>query len=286
MSGEREIRSKIHSVQNLQKITHAMQMVAAAKMRRAQERMQAARPYAEQIGRLAAHIGASYSEYRHPFLENRAGGNEAFIVITTDKGLCGGLNSGVLRLTLSLAKGLPNTERPLYALLGTRGLGVLHQADLNVFMHVNQFGENPTTDTVIGPVTALREAFFNGEINRLSIVSNKFINTMRQEPTVQVLLPLPPTPDDFPVSRWDYIYEPEPRELLDTILNRYLEAIVYGALVENIACEQSARMVAMRAAYDNAGEVIDELRLHYNKMRQASVTQELAEIVGGAAAVS
>jgi len=286
MSGEREIRSKIHSVQNLQKITHAMQMVAAAKMRRAQERMRAARPYAEQIGRLAAHIGASYSEYRHPFLENRPGGNEGFIVITTDKGLCGGLNAGVLRLTLNLMKERQSTEKPLFALLGTRGLNVLHSAGLNVFMHVNQFGENPTTDTVIGPVTALREAFFKGEINRLSIISNKFINTMRQEPTVQVLLPLPPTPEGFPISRWDYIYEPEPRELLDTILNRYLEAIVYGALVENIACEQSARMVAMRAAYDNAGEVIGELRLHYNKMRQAGVTQELAEIVGGAAAVS
>ena len=292
MAGSKEIRNKIKSVQSTRKITKAMEMVAASKMRKAQERMRQARPYGEKIRNIAAHLAHANTEYRHPFLVKRddAVKDIGVILITTDKGLCGALNTNLLRIVLQKAKELQDAGRRIqFTALGSRGLGFLQRMGGNVISHVVNLGDRPHMDRLIGPCKLQVDAYQDGKIGHLFIVYTRFINTMKQEPVIEQLLPLPAErlKEDARAKRanWDYLYEPDARAVLDQLLRRYLEAILYQALSENIASEQSARMVAMKAASDNAGGLIDELKLRYNKARQAAITQEIAEIVGGAAAV-
>jgi F-type H+-transporting ATPase subunit gamma len=292
MAGGKEIRTKIKSVQNTRKITKAMEMVAASKMRKAQDRMRAARPYAEKIRRLAANLSAaSLSDYRHPFL---AKGTQAkptrvgLIVVTTDKGLCGGLNTNVLRMLIGSMRAWERdgASEIRVTCIGNKGLGFMQRMGANVVSNVAHLGDTPHLEKLIGPVKVMIDAVQNSELQRVYIAYTRFINTMKQEPVVEQLLPLTGERLGTPQGTWDYLYEPEARVVIDDLLVRYVEALIYQAVAENMASEQSARMVAMKSATDNAGTVIKELQLIYNKARQAAITKELSEIVGGAAAIA
>jgi F-type H+-transporting ATPase subunit gamma len=291
MAGSKEIRTKIKSVQNTRKITKAMEMVAASKMRKAQERMRHARPYGDKIRNIAAHLAHANTEYRHPFLVPREGVKDVgLIIVTTDKGLCGGLNTNALRLALNKIREFEGEGRKTrITALGNKGFSFMQRFRANIVSHVTALGDVPHMDRLVGPVKVQVDAFAKHEIGALYIVYTRFINTMKQEPVVEQLLPLPAERlvEGAPAGRanWDYLYEPDARVVLDQLLRRYLEQLIYQSVAENIASEQSARMVAMKAASDNASSVIDDLTLVYNKTRQAAITKELSEIVGGAAAV-
>ena len=287
MPGSKEIRTKIKSVQNTRKITKAMEMVAASKMRKAQERMRASRPYAEKIRSVASHLAYANPEYRHPYLIERDTVKRiGVIVITTDKGLCGGLNTNVLRVVLQhIKEWQAQGEEVDVCCIGNKGLGFMQRLGANIVASAVQLGDRPGIDQLIGTVKVMLDGYTNDRFDRLVLFSTRFINTMKQEPTMDQLLPLSGDKLGVPEGTWDYIYEPDAQSVLDGLLTRYIEALVYQAVVENISSEQSARMVAMKSASDNAGTVIDELTLIYNKSRQAAITKELSEIVGGAAAV-
>ena len=292
MAAGKEIRGKIKSVENTKKITKAMEMVAASKMRKAQERMRSARPYAEKIRNIAANLGKANPEYTHPFMKTNEAKAAGFIVVTTDKGLCGGMNTNVLRLVTSQLRELQSAGVASSAVaIGNKGLGFLNRVGARVVSHVTQLGDTPHLDKLIGPVKVLLDAYAKGEINAVYLGYTRFINTMKQEPVVEQLLPLSAakmqaqTQASGTEHGWDYIYEPDAQTVIDDLLLRYVEALIYQAVAENMASEQSARMVAMKAATDNAGSVIGELKLVYNKTRQAAITKELSEIVAGAAAV-
>lgn len=293
MAGMKEIRGKIKSVQNTRKITKAMEMVAASKMRRAQERMRAARPYADKVRDIAAHMSRANPEYRHPFMtENNDAKTAGIILVTTDKGLCGGMNTNVLRATLQKFKELEGQGKTLEATaIGSKGLGFLNRLRAKIVSNVVQLGDTPHLEKLIGAVKVQLDQYSEGKLSAVYLAYTRFVNTMKQEPVIEQLLPLSNERlegnDDgtTPKSAWDYIYEPDAQTVVDELLVRYVEALVYQAVAENMASEQSARMVAMKAASDNAKTVINELQLSYNKSRQAAITKELSEIVGGAAAV-
>jgi F-type H+-transporting ATPase subunit gamma len=287
MPGTKEIRNKIKSVQNTRKITKAMEMVAASKMRKAQERMRMARPYGEKIRNVAAHISHANPEYHHPFLVSRDTVKRVgIIVVTTDKGLCGALNTNLLRMVLNQYKQWQSEGEGIDACaIGNKGLGFMQRLGANIVSHAVQLGDRPQLEKLIGTVKVMLDGYTSDRFDRLMIGYNRFFNTMKQEPVIEQLLPLSGERLGSPETVWDYIYEPEARAVLDQVMTRYIEAIIFQAVAENMASEQSARMVAMKAASDNAGDLIDELTLVYNKSRQASITKELSEIVGGAAAV-
>ena len=287
MAGGKEIRTKIKSVQNTQKITRAMEMVAASKMRKAQERMRAARPYAEKIRNVAAHMSQGHPEYKHPFLVERKEVKRAgVIVITSDKGLCGGLNTNVLRNVLSKMKDWDsNNVEVAVCAIGNKGVGFMQRLGASVTSQLTGLGDTPHMEKLIGPVKVMLDAYVEGKIDSLHICYTRFINTMKQEPVFEKILPLSGEKLGAAEGHWDYIYEPDAKSVVDSVLIRYVEALIFQAVSENMASEQSARMVAMKAASDNAGNVIDELKLVYNKTRQAAITKELSEIVAGAAAV-
>jgi F-type H+-transporting ATPase subunit gamma len=287
MPGTKEIRVKIKSVQNTRKITKAMEMVAASKMRKAQERMRHARPYAEKIRNVAAHLSHANPEYRHPFLVNRDSVKRVgIIVVTTDKGLCGALNTNLLRMVLSQYKEWQSQGEEVDACcLGNKGLGFMQRLGANIVSQAIQLGDRPQMEKLIGAIKVMLDGYTSDRFDRLLIGYTRFINTMKQEPVIEQLLPLSGERMGAPESVWDYIYEPDARTVLEQVLTRYIEAIIFQAVAENMASEQSARMVAMKAASDNAATLIDELTLVYNKNRQAAITKELSEIVGGAAAV-
>ena len=288
MPSGKEIRNKIKSVESTRKITKAMEMVAASKMRKAQDRMRAARPYGDKIRRMAGNLSQALTEYTHPFLEHRDEIKAVgLITVTSDKGLCGGLNTNLLRLALSRMKEWDSEGKKLQVTaVGNRGLGFMMRAGANVVSQVVALGDTPHLERLIGPAKVQLDAYVNGEIDVLYIAYTRFINTMKQEPIIEQLLPLSgELVGSNTRNRWDYIYEPDPKTVIDDLLLRYVEAILYQAVAENMASEQSARMVAMKSASDNAQNVIGELKLVYNKARQAAITQELSEIVSGAAAV-
>jgi F-type H+-transporting ATPase subunit gamma len=287
MPGTKEIRTKIKSVQNTRKITKAMEMVAASKMRRAQERMRAARPYSEKIRNVAAHISHANPEYRHPFLVERDTVKRVgIIIVTTDKGLCGALNTNVLRMVLNQYKQWQIEEEEIDACcIGGKGLGFMQRLGANIVSQATGLGDRPKLESLIGAVKVMLDSYTEDRFDRVLIFYTRFINTMRQEPVMEQLLPLSGERLGAPEGTWDYIYEPEAKTVLEQVLTRYIEAVVYQAVSENMASEQSARMVAMKSASDNAATLIDELTLIYNKSRQAAITKELSEIVGGAAAV-
>src|SRR5882724_1015638 len=287
MPGTKEIRTKIKSVQNTRKITKAMEMVAASKMRRAQERMRAARPYSEKIRTVAAHISHANPEYRHPFLVERDTVKRVgIIIVTTDKGLCGALNTNVLRMVLNEYKQWQSEGEQIdVCCIGGKGLGFMQRIGANVVSQARGLGDRPKLETLIGAVRVMLDGYTQDRFDRVLIFYTRFINTMKQEPVMEQLLPLSGERIGAPEGNWDYIYEPEAKVVLDQVLTRYIEAVVYQGVSENMASEQSARMVAMKSASDNAATLIDELTLIYNKSRQAAITKELSEIVGGAAAV-
>jgi F-type H+-transporting ATPase subunit gamma len=287
MPGSKEIRTKIKSVQNTRKITKAMEMVAASKMRKAQERMRAARPYGEKIRNVAAHISHANPEYRHPFLVRRDTVKKVgIIIITTDKGLCGGLNTNVQRLAMHKMKEWEaQGETFEVCCIGNKGLGFMQRLGANVVSQVTGLGDRPQLEKLIGTIKVMLDGYVSDRFDRIELFYTRFINTMKQEAVMEQLLPLSGERLGTPNGTWDYIYEPEPDVVLDQVMTRYIEAIIFQAMAENMASEQSARMVAMKSASDNAGNVIDELTLIYNKARQAAITKELSEIVGGAAAV-
>jgi F-type H+-transporting ATPase subunit gamma len=287
MAGSKEIRAKIKSVENTRKITRAMEMVAAAKMRKAQDRMRAARPYAEKIRAVAAHLSRANPEYRHPFLVKRESiKNIGLIVVTSDKGLCGGLNTNVLRLVVGQMKSWENEGKGLLICpIGNKGFGFMNRVGAKVKSHLTGLGDTPHIEKLIGAVKVMLDAYVAGEIDAIHISYNHFVNTMKQEPCIEQLLPLSGEQIGTAEGSWDYIYEPDAKLVIDELLVRYIESMVYEAVVENMASEQSARMVAMKAASDNAKSVIGELKLVYNKARQAAITREISEIVSGAAAV-
>jgi F-type H+-transporting ATPase subunit gamma len=287
MPGTKEIRVKIKSVQNTRKITKAMEMVAASKMRKAQERMRHARPYGEKIRNVAAHMSHANPEYRHPFLVERDTVKRiGMILITTDKGLCGGLNTNVQRLALSKYKEWQGQGEEMDACcIGNKGFGFMQRLGANILSHVVHLGDRPQMDKLIGAVKVMLDAYTKDKFDRLALFYTRFINTMKQEPVMEQLLPLSGERLGAPTGSWDYLYEPDAKVVLDQVLTRYIEAIIFQAVTDNMASEQSARMVAMKAASDNAETLIDELTLVYNKNRQAGITKEISEIVGGAAAV-
>jgi len=289
MASGKEIRTKIKSVQNTRKITKAMEMVAASKMRKAQDRMRHARPYAEKIRRLAANLSqANVTDYKHPFLVRKGEVKRVgLILVTTDKGLCGGLNTNVQRVALNAMKewDAAGATDIRACCIGNKGFGFMQRMGAKVVSHVTQLGDTPHLEKMIGPVKIMLDAFQNGELDAVYIAYTRFVNTMKQEPVLEQLLPLSGDQLGTPEGSWDYLYEPDPQVVIDELLVRYVEALVYQAVAENMASEQSARMVAMKAASDNAKNVIGELQLVYNKTRQAAITKELSEIVGGAAAV-
>lgn len=301
MAGAKEIRTKIKSIKSTQKITRAMEMVAASKMRKAQERMQASRPYAEKIRQVVDHVGVSHSEYRHPFLEKRPVKTIGIIVVSSDRGLSGGLNSNLFRMLIGQMQAFEQAGSKLrFALIGAKAESFFKRMGAKVDACIKHIKDAPRVTDIIGPVQVMLDLFYKGEIDCLHIAYNKFVNTMTQQPVLEQLLPIAPQETFAPQTKvdaakgkkkisddkyWDYLYEPDAKELLDFILMRFIEAEVYQGAVENLACEQAARMVAMKSASDNAGELIDDLQLVYNKARQASITQELSEIVSGAQAV-
>ena len=289
MAAGKEIRGKIKSVENTKKITKAMEMVAASKMRKAQDRMRAARPYSEKVRNVAANLSKANPEYVHPFMKSQPAKAAGMIVVTTDKGLCGGMNTNVLRAVTNKIRDLQAQGTGIEAVaIGNKGLGFLGRIGAKVAAHVTQLGDTPHLERLIGPVKVLLDAYARGELSAVYLGYTKFINTMKQESVVEQLLPLSADAlqtDEGPQHGWDYIYEPDAQTVIDDLLVRYVEALIYQAVAENMASEQSARMVAMKAATDNAGNVIAELKLVYNKTRQAAITKELSEIVAGAAAV-
>jgi F-type H+-transporting ATPase subunit gamma len=286
MPSGKEIRNKIKSVENTRKITKAMEMVAASKMRKAQDRMRAARPYGEKIRRVAGNLSHALTEYRHPFLVNRDQAAVGLILITSDKGLCGGLNSNLLRLAVTKMKEFESKGNKIQATcIGNKGLGFMQRAGAKVVSHVTGLGDTPHLEKLIGPVKVQLDSYMNGEIDALYIGYTRFINTMKQEPVFEQLLPLSGDAVGSAKTNWDYVYEPDAKAVIDDLLIRYVEALIYQAVAENMASEQSARMVAMKSASDNAKTVIGDLKLVYNKARQAAITKELSEIVSGAAAV-
>lgn len=288
MAGAKEIRSKIASTKNTQKITRAMEMVAASKMRKTQERMRASKPYATKIYDVVKHIARANSEYRHPFMTARTIKRVGVIVVTSDRGLCGGLNANLLRETLRVTRQWQQAGQEVdICVIGRKGQAFFKRVGGRVLASVDHLGDKPGIKDLIGVVKVMLDAFTAGEIDALHVVYNEFVNTMTQKPLLKQLLPLPVADVDNERlgHHWDYIYEPDARELLDALLERYIELQTYQAVVENIACEQAAKMIAMKNATDNAGDLIKEFQLAYNKARQAAITQELAEIVGGAAAI-
>ena len=302
MAGIKEIRNKIKSVQNTRKITKAMEMVAASKMRKAQERMRAGRPYATKVRDIAANLMHAHPDYKHPYMVGRPVRATGVVVVTTDKGLCGGLNTNIMRLVLARYKEFQEQGFDVqYTVLGSKGAGTLSRIGANIVSQEVQLGDRPNLERLIGAVKVQLDDFINGKIDAVYLASNRFVNTMRQEPVFVRLLPLPSgLADPFQSGEseesaangasssqygWDYIYEPDAKAVIDDLLMRYVEGLVYQAVAENMASEQSARMVAMKAASDNAKKVIEDLQLVYNKTRQAAITKEISEIVGGAAAV-
>ena len=296
MAGPKEIRLKIKSVQNTRKITKAMEMVAASKMKKAQERMRRGRPYAQRLLNITMHAARANTEYKHPLLTRRATVKRVgVVVVTTDKGLCGGLNTNLLRLVLNQHKEwLTQGIEAEYCTIGSKGLSFVNRMGGKIVSQVTNYGDHPALERLIGPVKMLIDGFLEGRLDEVHIFSTRFVNTMKQEPTHAPMIPIPqewvlPTGQvmkaEVGEGNWDFLYEPDPKSVLDELLVRYLETVVYQAATDNIASEQSARMVAMKAASDNARNIIDELQLVYNKSRQASITKELSEIVGGAAAV-
>ncbi|HHO68655.1 MAG TPA: F0F1 ATP synthase subunit gamma [Gammaproteobacteria bacterium] len=287
MAGAKEIRTQIKSISNTQKITKAMEMVAASKMRKAQERMLASRPYAKKMRSVVAHLGRSHPEYKHPFLIEREAKRVGLVVISTDRGLCGGLNINLFKAVVNAMKGWDAQGLEIdIAVIGAKALGFFKRMGGNLVSENSHLGDKPGLEELIGSVKVMLDAYYEGRIDRLYIAGNEFVNTMTQEPQVEQLLPVVGDEEDEELKHhWDYIYEPDAREVMDALLMRYIESLVYQGVVENIACEMAARMVAMKAASDNAGTLIDELQLAYNKARQAAITQELSEIVSGAAAV-
>ena len=288
MAAGKEIRGKIKSVENTKKITKAMEMVAASKMRKAQERMLAARPYSEKVRNIAAHLGQANPEYQHPFMRVNDVKKAGIIVVTTDKGLCGGMNTNVLRVVTNRLRELQDAGVSTEAVaIGSKGLGFLNRVGAKVVSQVTALGDTPQLDKLIGPVKVLLDQYAQGKINAVYLTYTKFVNTMKQESVVEQLLPLSNAQMQAQKTgaSWEYIYEPDAQTVIDDLLVRYVESLVYQAVAENMASEQSARMVAMKAATDNAGNVISELKLVYNKTRQAAITTELSEIVAGAAAV-
>jgi F-type H+-transporting ATPase subunit gamma len=296
MTGSKEIRNKIKSVQSTRKITKAMEMVAASKMKKAQDRMRAARPYVERVFNIAMHISKANTEYKHPFLVKRADVKRVgVIVVTTDKGLCGGLNTNVLRLvTQRFKEWRGNGIEVDFVAIGNKGLGFLNRLGGNIVSSVVQLGDRPRLERLVGAVKVLMDKYLESGVDEIHIFSTNFVNTMKQEPRQIRIVPVPEEyrsaagelrKTQISDGSWDYIYEPDARELLDGMMRRYMEAVIFQMVNENMASEQSARMVAMKAASDNAGKIIDELQLIYNKTRQAGITKELSEIVGGAAAV-
>jgi len=292
MAVGKEIRTQIASIKNTQKITRAMEMVAASKMRKTKERMQATRPYSKKISQIIRHLAHANPEYKHPFLVHRDVKRVGVIIITSDRGLCGGLNSNLFRTIL---KDLAGWEKDNIAVdvctIGTKGSSFFSGINANLIGQIGKLGDTPHLSNIVGLIKIMLDAYNNGSIDELYVVSNEFVNTMTQQPTVEKLIPIVAndledgSKEHFGNRHWDYLYEPDAKEVLDTLLTRYVESIVYQGLVENNACEQSARMVAMKSASDNAGNIIDELQLVYNKARQAAITQEISEIVAGAAAV-
>jgi F-type H+-transporting ATPase subunit gamma len=302
MAVGKEIRTKIKSIQNTQKITRAMEMVAASKMRRAQDRMQAARPYAEKIQQVIQHIGHAHSEYHHPFLDEREIKRLGIIVVSTDRGLCGGLNVNLFRSVVADIREVRTNDVDVdLCTFGTKATAFFKRFGGNMVAEASHLGDTPEIQDIIGPVKVMLDLYTEGTIDSLGMVHNVFVNSMTQSPRYVRLLPLKPQREHYPGEYrletlepeeaadlshyWDYLYEPDAKEVLDALLMRYVESLIYRGIVENIACEQAARMVAMKAATDNAGDLIDELQLAYNKARQAAITQEISEIVGGAAAV-
>jgi len=287
MAGSKEIRTKIKSVENTRKITRAMEMVAAAKMRKAQERMRAARPYAEKIRSVAAHLSRANPEYKHPYLVTRDKPKKVgLIVITSDKGLCGGLNTNVLRLAVTHMKTWETDGKSTaVTAIGNKGLSFMNRINAEVKSHLTGLGDVPHMEKLIGATKVMLDAYVSGEVDEIHICYNGFVNTMKQEPRIEQLLPLTGEKIGEANGNWDYIYEPEAKEVIDELLLRYIESLVYQGVVENMASEQSSRMVAMKAASDNAKDVIADLKLVYNKARQAAITREISEICSGAAAV-
>jgi F-type H+-transporting ATPase subunit gamma len=292
MAVGKEIRSKIKSVENTKKITKAMEMVAASKMRKAQERMKQARPYSDKVRNIAANLAEANPEYQSPYMRTTGSAKAVgFIVVTTDKGLCGGLNTNMLRaLTARMKDAQAHGQAIQTVAIGNKGFGFLNRISANVLSHAIQLGDAPNLDKLIGPVKVMLDLFVEGKLDAVYLCYTKFINTMKQEPMIETLLPLgadrlAQSADEKKAYGWDYIYEPDAPSVIDELLKRYLEALVYQGVAENMASEQSARMVAMKSATDNAGNLIAELKLIYNKTRQAAITKELSEIVGGAAAV-
>jgi F-type H+-transporting ATPase subunit gamma len=296
MAVGKEIRTKINSVQNTKKITKAMEMVAASKMRKAQERMRQARPYSDKVRNIAANLSGANPEYQSPYMRSTADGNSqakavGFIVVTTDKGLCGGLNTNVLRAVTNKMREAKDAGKAIKVVaIGNKGFGFMNRIGADLLSHAVQLGDKPQLDKLIGPVKVMLDLFVEGKLDAVYLCYTQFINTMRQEPQVQTLLPLgadrlAQSSEEKSAYGWDYLYEPDAATVIDELLKRYLEALVYQAVADNMASEQSARMVAMKSATDNAGNLIAELKLIYNKTRQAAITKELSEIVGGAAAV-
>ncbi len=286
MAGAKEIRSKIASIKSTQKITSAMEKVAVSKMRKAQMRMAASRPYAERIRQVIGHLAYANPEYRHPFMVERPVKRVGYIVVSTDRGLCGGLNINLFKVLIKNMKEWHDQKVEVdLCVIGNKGASFFRSFGGNVVAAIGNLGEEPSINDLIGSVKVMLDGFHEGRIDRLYLVSNKFINTMTQKPTVEQLVPLVATPDQELKHHWDYLYEPDAKELLDGLMVRYVESQVYQAVVENNAAEQAARMIAMKNATDNAGDLIKELQLIYNKARQAAITQEISEIVGGAAAV-
>ena len=286
MAVGKEIKKKIGSVQNTQKITRAMQLVAASKMRRTRDRMEQGRPYSNRIRQVIGHLANSSAEYRHTYMIAREVRRMGYIVVSTDKGLCGGLNANLFReLVRSMGEWNARGVEIDLTLIGNKAAAFFRAFGGNVVAVINDIGEHPTVDTLIGGVKVMLDAFDAGDIDRLDIISNEFVNTMTQRPTIKQLLPLDPEDEDALKRRWDYIYEPDARELIEGLVTRFIEAQVYHAVIENTACEQAAKMIAMKNATESAEELIGELTLIYNNARQAAITQEIAEIVGGATAV-
>ncbi len=291
MAVGKEIRTKIDSIKNTQKITKAMEMVAASKMRKTQERMRASRPYARRINQIIKHLAYAHPEYQHPYLLPREGNRIGIILVSTDRGLCGGLNANLFRGLLRQMKSWEEAGNQLeVGVIGQKGFSFFSGVGANIIAQVTQLGDTPHLEDIIGVVKVMLDKYDDGELDRIHLVFNEFVNTMTQKPVIQQLLPIEvgeeeEAEDESLKTYWDYIYEPDAREVLDELLTRYIESIVFQGLVENKACEQAARMVAMKSASDNAGKFIDELQLVYNKARQASITQELSEIVSGAAAI-
>ena len=287
MAGAKEIRTKIKSIKNTQKITKAMEMVAASKMRKAQDRMRASRPYAAKMRNVVAHMGKAHPEYKHPYLIERDAKRVGLIVISTDRGLCGGLNINLFKQAIKAMKEWQGQNLEIdVAVIGAKAMGFFKRLGGNVVSQNSHLGDSPRVEELIGSVKVMLDAYDEGRIDRLYLANNEFVNTMTQSPVIDQLLPIVGNEQDEELKHhWDYIYEPDAKEVMDGLLMRYIESLVYQGLVENVACEMAARMVAMKAASDNAGTLIDELQLAYNKARQAAITQELSEIVSGAAAV-